>query len=670
MRSAGRTVCAIGFLLLLGAPVLAQRSSENKLLAQWIVSRMRQMFSMPKPAGNPPDFSWQNSFWGVIGLLQPLDDASKVAVVKEAWPLVKEETARQILLTGMVNFGIVSGAPPNPHLLEFLDLGIADTSINVRTAALSLAQGLAFQEFRDADAYRAWRQQNQEFSLEKIVQNHVQPLVQRIRQGKPEERSAALNRLSLVGFGQDTGYSIINGEMLPRLEGGLRAIQRKALLEANLLDALALCLKPEAALSDTKPALILLGGFDLSDEYRQRIEADVRRSVENLLDKKEEMPGQILRLLTRFSSDWTIPAINRYIKQDTRAQQGHWEILNALRFFRDPRIIPTLIGVLDILQPWEMYQVHQNLQELTLVTPGQPGQPQQEVASDWWRDWWDENRAGFPKEVARQDIPELGAAKSARRGIGRINEDGSFSILSARKRLRVDNDPRRTFFLISNGRLYPAGKEKFTEANLQTALPVAERPGLLVLLYGKGRDLNGLKDNWQNILNMMPNGNYVVAIAMPPVENAETLWPTHANAADPGLPRTEAFVRDIVRTVQTQVPLNPSRIFLRGEGEGATAVYACSLDAQTPFRGFSVFAGDFRMGQLPPLAPAKGRRYFIQYNPDDKELPFFRAVSARDSLTKAGAQVKLAPYQPQPPQQSRQATPAQIQEAMQWLEGG
>jgi len=52
----------------------------------------------------------------------------------------------------------------------------------------------------------------------------------------------------------------------------------------------------------------------------------------------------------------------------------------------------------------------------------------------------------------------------------------------------------------------------------------------------------------------------------------------------------------------------------------------------------------FHPEQLPDLAAAKDRRFYLLQSPDDKITKFEHAERARDALTAAGAKVRLQRY--------------------------
>ena len=103
---------------------------------------------------------------------------------------------------------------------------------------------------------------------------------------------------------------------------------------------------------------------------------------------------------------------------------------------------------------------------------------------------------------------------------------------------------------------------------------------------------------------------------------------------------------------------------------GGLAAYSCSLQPQTPFRGFSMLAAEFHSAQLPPIDAAKGRRYSLEASKADKTPPYFLTTSAQSLLTKAGATVALIPVPGDHTPRFTVETVDLLAKAVHWLESG
>ena len=107
---------------------------------------------------------------------------------------------------------------------------------------------------------------------------------------------------------------------------------------------------------------------------------------------------------------------------------------------------------------------------------------------------------------------------------------------------------------------------------------------------------------------------------------------------------TEEFVAEVIADVSRTNKIDHRFIFVLGWSSGGPPVYASSLATATQVTGWFVAMSVFKPEQLPPLARAKGRAYFIFHSPDDALCPFPMAENAAEQLQANGAVAKLATY--------------------------
>ena len=200
---------------------------------------------------------------------------------------------------------------------------------------------------------------------------------------------------------------------------------------------------------------------------------------------------------------------------------------------------------------------------------------------------------------------------------------------------------------------------------------MAERPGLLVVLGDGDSDIAMQAGYWQDVAGRGFGGKYLVALVSPAKwrEKQTGLWLTRKNRAE--VPEaaftTEMLAADVARDMMGKYPINPAHVYLVGAGAGGTAAYACSLEAQTPFHGFLLMQSAFRSAQLPPLANAKNRRYYLLHSRDNKKTPYFAATLAQNTLRTQGATVKLSNATANPDAE-QPATWEEAAEGVKWLE--
>lgn len=172
--------------------------------------------------------------------------------------------------------------------------------------------------------------------------------------------------------------------------------------------------------------------------------------------------------------------------------------------------------------------------------------------------------------------------------------------------------------------------------------------GLVLVLPGGGggADFNPfVRRIWKNA---MPDG-YVVAQLVAPTwseeQSKKLVWPTAKRAGGEIKFDTETFIADVVADVKTHHKIDASRVFALAWSSGGPAVHAAMLQKDTPLKGAFIAMSVFRPADLPDLAAAKGRPYYLYQSRGDKVTRFSFAQTAREKLLAAGAKVTLIEYE-------------------------
>jgi len=133
-------------------------------------------------------------------------------------------------------------------------------------------------------------------------------------------------------------------------------------------------------------------------------------------------------------------------------------------------------------------------------------------------------------------------------------------------------------------------------------------------------------------------------VAHPWRRNQKIVWPTKKNSV-PGMKlSTEEFLAAAVGEVAERVKLDKRHLYALGWSSGGPAVYAASLNKETPLTGAFVAMSVFNPRFLPPLDLAKGKAYYLWHSPDDRVCPYRMARDAENQLREKGAAVKLETY--------------------------
>jgi predicted esterase len=418
------------------------------------------------------------------------------------------------------------------------------------------------------------------------------------------ERTSLLNILMRLEFGETSD---------------LAQVRRRAALEAGILNGLEKALAPPVP---TNPTVIYVV------RNLQPDEAFVKRAVLPLTTKNSP---QYIRyaaasILGAVKSAWASDLLFNMLMEDYPSSDS-WIFLQALSTATDPHLIPKMIALLEADDSQDTAQL------LNIALRKLTGSKIDRMHDGgWWHIWWDRNKTDFSEDVQAIPYPRVMVRKS-------IEANGFFIRRRAELHL-LDDDPQRAYWLLCPAYIAPT-----TAQNGPVAPPRKPSFGLIVGLadgVGNGEDLT---DFWQEAIQKSLKDGYFVALPIAPKWSAKqpAAWLTQQSLAQVKEARfsTETFLHDVVKDVEGRYPIDPSRLFLHGVGDGGLAAYACSLNDNTPFKGFYVLSAPFKTAQLPALTHAKGRRYVIQASKDDKVTPFFQAAAADELLRKQAAAVKL-----------------------------
>jgi predicted esterase len=119
-------------------------------------------------------------------------------------------------------------------------------------------------------------------------------------------------------------------------------------------------------------------------------------------------------------------------------------------------------------------------------------------------------------------------------------------------------------------------------------------------------------------------------------------WPTRKDKVAGSKFSTEDFILAAIKAVGEKHKLDPRRVFTFSWSSGGWAAWHASFLKE--IRGSFIAMAVFYPEQLPPLAQAKGRVYYLYHSPEDDVCKFQMAQAARDALTRNGALVRLTTY--------------------------
>ena len=636
----------------------------------------------------------QNEDWNALYQFRSLDPEFTYSVIRELWSGKVSVNVKENL---MQNFGSdygdftigpnglpMNSAKINPHLLDILDLGAADSSEDARRTALNLSYNVAVHAFDTVDEYKAWRKETAGRPIADIARENYRRLFEKFVNAAPDARIKMLGQITRLTFSSGTYGTSVNGkEVHGILAHGLTGIRRQMALDMGLLDAVAALLKPapEPYPKDAPTheqtvhqALYFFLGFTPDAPFLAKIEPDIEAVLEAEQTPKPTARYETIWFLQNYpKSRWATDLLLKIVAECYPGDFS-WMLTSALCARDDLRVIPSLIAVLEDSGTGEDQTIINALKRLTGAAP------EPDADADWWRLWWRKNAVKFAPDVAALSVPKL---KSLTQSLVAIRRKKSL--------IEIDNDPRCAYWLISSGLIMTpentikphlitvgSGKARYEIAqpvpDKPTEAPVIapeKKPGLLVVLTDSMENIEAQKLRWQEIAAQAFDGKFLIALVRSPQSDNKQgpLWPlrpkdktgTNANTT------TENLIAEIVQDAESKYPIHPDRVFLAGIGAGGNAVYSCSLESRTPFHGFFILDAPFRSSELPPLANAKNKRYYLLHHRQNSKTPFFLATAAQSALSKAGAIVQLTEY-PALPANAPSPDSDALAAALRWLQ--
>lgn len=608
-----------------------------------------------------------------------VDAETQWAVLNEGWKKITNMELKSFLFTMEMYFLARPDSKLKPgeadrRQLELLGMGINDADEGIKKRAVSHLFNFAMRDIKDAAAYTAWRKEIGDKPVAEIVKQGTKDLLTRLQKTDGKALPALLKSMQQVDWGSRYGYYEADTDA-PIVAQGLAGVRRKTALEMKMPDTLARLLKSDQMPEVNQEALTLLHSFMPGKAVFARVEPDAARILPLLARKKTENDYMTLSYTTSYHGKWATDLLLDSAKKQYMSDSS--TVCYALARSKSTRVVPTLIAILED-QDGEAYMRSTVAQALARLTHTAVSNH----TAAWWREWWKKNRAQMPEEARNETIPDLQMGNRYAK---------TFSIKRGRQLETIARDPHRAYWRLSSGLLITqktkvkavAGAKTVTTlisnttvkkaaAKEPAGIPMADRPGLLVVLADGDSDVALQASYWQDVAGRGFGGKFLVALVSPPKwrEKQTALWltrKTHGEVPEATF-TTEALVSDVARDMESKYPINPARVYLIGAGAGGPAAYACSLETNTPFHGFLLAQSAFRSAQLPPLANAKNRRYYLLHSRDDKRAPYFGATLAQNTLRAQGAAVKLSKATPNPDENQ----PASWQETVagvKWLEG-
>jgi predicted esterase len=554
---------------------------------------------------------WRTAF-GIGQELAALPGDEGFAILKANWEKIGNVDARQQLLKA---WDFARPKPPHlryhPRLLDGLDLGMRDPSPAVQSWAINYLGNLALQDFsEDFQAYKAWYQANRDKPVPEVIAQSTRRLA---TQAAGTARKDAPKRARW-------------------LAEHANVLARQAALDAGLLHTLenwAAGAEVGAQREEIQRAVDALHVIG----HLKPGEAELRRVVVPLLAKEKpvEVRAAALGALEGKENAWAVDLLLDELKggweDDERTIKAIvWAAAGTLASLDDPRVIPTMIAVIDADNTYDtVYGVgYFGLGRLTGVRYDESHD------GAWWRRWWEKNKERYPAAVRALEIPKFSKKRQA---VEQAPADPLADVADIPAQdLRAGGDDKKRYFLIG----------------AKGAKPPAAGFGLLIVLPG-GDGSADFQPFIRRVHKNVLSDRWLIAQAVAPKwdENQfnRVVWPTATSGYPAAKFTTEEFIRAIVGDVRAKVEIDPRRVVLLGWSSGGPPCYAAALSRDSAVAGAFIAMSVFRPGQLPPLENARDRAFYLLQSPQDQVTPVQHAEAAEKALQDAGAKVRLRRYE-------------------------
>ncbi len=151
---------------------------------------------------------------------------------------------------------------------------------------------------------------------------------------------------------------------------------------------------------------------------------------------------------------------------------------------------------------------------------------------------------------------------------------------------------------------------------------------LLLLLHGSGRDGMSLMDKWDKLA-----AREGIVVAAPESLDPK-VWIAPADGPD--------FLRDIVESVKSELPIDPRRVYLFGHSGGASFSLQMAISESQYFAAAAVHAGRLHEESYPMADEAKRKIPIkIVIGTKDPFFPLERVRATRDALEERGFPIEL-----------------------------
>ncbi len=322
-----------------------------------------------------------------------LDPEEVFQILSDNWNDIPNRNVKQQLIEGWY-YRNKKELDREAHLLDVLHLGMTDDDSEVQRWALYCLRILVVRDFSfELTAYEPWYEANRDRPCLDVVADELRRIVGELREAEGFE----LKLLSEL-IDENTGIRLYHPEL------------NTVLKEEGLFDILAEFINSDDKDRNAATAR-LIPNLDLDEEFLRQVAVPAAQSHEELGIRHASITA-----LGNPENKWAVDILLAILLDEfeklphsSRSEKSTVEIIinqaaKALGEIGDPKVIPTMIGLLDTdVKDAELAfrGVAKGLGKFTGV------EYDESHDGEWWRYWWMKNKDRFGPEVAALPIPEF-----------------------------------------------------------------------------------------------------------------------------------------------------------------------------------------------------------------------------------------------------------------------
>jgi beta-lactamase regulating signal transducer with metallopeptidase domain/predicted esterase len=342
----------------------------RKLLTSSLLARSTPR---PKLTADSTDEEWievltsldNNVRWtlatGLGARLSQLEEGRGYLILEKCWPNLQPRAKPDIVKGYWPKYSKAL----NERYFDVMHLGCSDNDDYVKRNSVRFVELLTFRSFESDEEYAAWRDSAANKSADEIVSGELDRFISEAEHAKRHQAAAMLHQFS---------RGLVAVELIPSLKPRIH--------DANVIAHFERWFEQKWIPQD--------GSVQ-----------SFRRTLMDNQDQTEAKQPTILSVdeeLTKIVQLWNKAAAgNDKTLHDVQSECA------PFIYAKNPKAIPTLIGIIDADNSYStIYGVGYHVL-FRLTDVGYKGIHD----GAWWRRWWEKNRANYPPEVARIDVPDL-----------------------------------------------------------------------------------------------------------------------------------------------------------------------------------------------------------------------------------------------------------------------